>query len=63
MDEKSRVLILGGGFTGLYAALEFERRKDTDIEVTMVAYSKSRLTPFAKKPFCWFYQRQLGGRS
>jgi len=63
MDEKSRVLILGGGFTGLYAALEFERRKDTDIEVALVAYSKTRLTPFAKKPFGWFYQRQLGGRS
>jgi len=63
MDEKSRVLILGGGFTGLYAALEFERRKDTDIEVALVAYSKTRLTPFAKKTFGWLYQRQLGGRS
>ncbi|HEY2569092.1 MAG TPA: NAD(P)/FAD-dependent oxidoreductase [Candidatus Udaeobacter sp.] len=35
-DKKSRVLILGGGFSGLYAALEFERRKDPDIEVTLV---------------------------
>jgi NADH dehydrogenase len=35
-DKKSRVLILGGGFSGLYTALEFERRKDPDIEVTLV---------------------------
>lgn len=33
-----RVLILGGGFAGLYAALEFERmlRRNPDIEVTLV---------------------------
>src|SRR6266478_1100340 len=36
MGEKSRVLILGGGFSGLYAALEFERWKNSDIEVTLV---------------------------
>ena len=35
-DKKSRVLILGGGFAGVYAALEFERRKDPDIEITLV---------------------------
>jgi NADH dehydrogenase len=35
-DKKSRVLILGGGFAGLYAALEFERWKNSDIEVTLV---------------------------
>src|SRR5260370_14867461 len=35
-DKKSRVLILGGGFSGLYAALEFERWKHSDIEVTLV---------------------------
>src|SRR5258707_305982 len=35
-DKKSRVLILGGGFSGLYAALEFERWKNSDIEVTLV---------------------------
>lgn len=35
-DRKSRVLILGGGFSGLYAALEFERRKHSDIAVTLV---------------------------
>ena len=33
---KTRVLILGGGFGGLYAALEFERRRDPSIEVTLV---------------------------
>src|SRR5438132_10495779 len=35
-DKKSRVLILGGGFAGLYAALEFERWKNSDIEVTLI---------------------------
>jgi NADH dehydrogenase len=35
--EKTRVLILGGGFGGLYAALEFEKRRDPDIEVTLVS--------------------------
>jgi NADH dehydrogenase len=34
--KKTRVLILGGGFGGLYAALEFERRRDPDFEVTLV---------------------------
>jgi NADH dehydrogenase FAD-containing subunit len=28
--KKTRVLILGGGFGGLYAALEFEKRRDPD---------------------------------
>ncbi len=36
MAHKTRVLILGGGFGGLYAALEFERRKDPRFEVTVV---------------------------
>jgi NADH dehydrogenase len=35
-DKKSHVFILGGGFAGLYAALEFERWKNSDIEVTLV---------------------------
>jgi len=34
--KKTRVLILGGGFGGLYTALEFERRRDPAIEVTLV---------------------------
>ena len=34
--KKTRVLILGGGFGGLYAALEFERRREPGIEVTLV---------------------------
>ncbi len=36
---KTRVLILGGGFGGIYAALEFEKllRRRSDIEVTLVS--------------------------
>ena len=36
MPDKTRVLILGGGFGGLYAALEFEKRRDPRFEVTVV---------------------------
>ena len=35
--SKTRVLILGGGFGGLYAALEFEKRRDADFEVTLIS--------------------------
>jgi NADH dehydrogenase FAD-containing subunit len=35
--QKTRVLILGGGFGGLYAALEFEKRREPDIEVTLIS--------------------------
>jgi NADH:ubiquinone reductase (H+-translocating) len=35
--KKKRVLILGGGFGGLYAALEFEKRRDPDFEVTLIS--------------------------
>jgi len=31
------VLILGGGFGGIYAALEFEKRQDPDFEVTLIS--------------------------
>jgi NADH dehydrogenase len=36
--EEKRVLILGGGFAGLYAALEFEKKlaRDPDVQVTLV---------------------------
>ena len=34
--KKTRVLILGGGFGGLYAALEFQKRRDPNVEVTPV---------------------------
>ena len=34
--EKTRVLILGGGFGGLYAALQFEKLRDPRFEVTVV---------------------------
>src|SRR5215210_3345063 len=35
---KNRILILGGGFGGLYAALELEKRlaRRTDVELTLV---------------------------
>ena len=36
MADKTRVLILGGCFGGLYAALEFEKRNDPAFEVTVV---------------------------
>jgi NADH dehydrogenase FAD-containing subunit len=36
MAEKIRVLILGGGFGGLYAALQFEKRNDPGFEATVV---------------------------
>src|SRR5213595_2967691 len=36
MADKTRVLILGGGFGGLYAALQFEKRRDPRFEVTVV---------------------------
>jgi NADH dehydrogenase len=37
--KRTKVLILGGGFGGIYAALEFEklRRRRPDIEVTLVS--------------------------
>jgi NADH dehydrogenase len=35
--QKTRVLILGGGFGGLYAALQFEKRRDPDTEVTLIS--------------------------
>ena len=41
--KKTRVLILGGGFGGLYAALEFEKRRDP------ISKSPHDLTPFRCK--------------
>jgi NADH:ubiquinone reductase (H+-translocating) len=35
-EKKTRILILGGGFGGLYAALQFEKRNDPRFEVTVV---------------------------
>ena len=35
--KKNRVVIVGGGFGGLYAALEFEKLRDPDFEVTLVS--------------------------
>jgi NADH:ubiquinone reductase (H+-translocating) len=34
--KMKRVLILGGGFGGVYAALEFEKRRDPNFEVTLI---------------------------
>lgn len=36
--KTTRILILGGGFGGLYAALEFEKRRDPSLEVTLVSH-------------------------
>jgi NADH dehydrogenase len=38
VGTKYKVYILGGGFGGLYAALELERRLDSDldVEITLV---------------------------
>jgi NADH dehydrogenase len=35
--KKNRVLILGGGFGGIYTALDFEKRRDPDFEVTLIS--------------------------
>jgi NADPH-dependent 2,4-dienoyl-CoA reductase/sulfur reductase-like enzyme len=35
--KKIRILILGGGFGGIYAALEFERRCDPQFDVTLIS--------------------------
>jgi NADH:ubiquinone reductase (H+-translocating) len=35
--KKKRVLVLGGGFGGIYTALEFEKRQDPDFEVTLIS--------------------------
>src|ERR1700758_303495 len=35
-EKKIRVLILGGGFGGLYTALQFEKRRDARFDVTVV---------------------------
>jgi len=39
LPPKTRVLILGGGFGGLYAALHLDKTiaRDPDIEVTLVS--------------------------
>jgi hypothetical protein len=42
-----RVLIVGGGFGGLYAALEFEKRRDPDVEVTLIS---REILPFYAHP-------------
>jgi len=35
--KKTRILILGGGFGGIYAALEIERRCDPQFDVTLIS--------------------------
>jgi cation diffusion facilitator CzcD-associated flavoprotein CzcO len=52
MADKTRVLILGGGFGGLYAALQFQKRKDphpralahTQTETGAAPWSRARLS-------------------
>jgi NADH dehydrogenase len=41
--KKTRIVILGGGFGGLYAALEFERLRNPNVEVTLVSQENSFL--------------------
>src|SRR5438309_9945001 len=38
MTQKTKILILGGGFGGVYTALELEKRlgKESDVEITLV---------------------------
>ena len=48
--KRTRVLILGGGFGGLYAALEFEKRRDPEFEVTLISQENFFLfTPMLMK--------------
>jgi NADH dehydrogenase FAD-containing subunit len=49
--EKTHVLILGGGFGGLYAALEFEKRRDPRFEVTVVNRELFPIPPDAAESF------------
>jgi glycine/D-amino acid oxidase-like deaminating enzyme len=35
--RKNRVVIVGGGFGGIYTALEFEKRRDPEFEVTLIS--------------------------
>jgi cation diffusion facilitator CzcD-associated flavoprotein CzcO len=52
MADKTRVLIRGGGFGGLYAALQFQKRKDphpralahTQTETGAAPWSRARLS-------------------
>jgi NADH dehydrogenase FAD-containing subunit len=43
--KKTRVVIVGGGFGGLYAALEFEKWRYTDIEVTLISEENFSCSP------------------
>jgi cation diffusion facilitator CzcD-associated flavoprotein CzcO len=51
-DKKTRVLILGGGFGGLYAALQFQKRKDphlralahTQTGISAAQWNRARLS-------------------
>ena len=52
--KKNRVLILGGGFGGIYAALEFERRREPDFDVTLVSHDNFFLfTPMLHEVAFW----------
>jgi hypothetical protein len=49
-DKKTRMLILDGGFGGLYVALEFEKRCNPRFEVTVVNRENSFLfTPMLRE--------------
>ncbi len=51
--KKTRILILGGGFGGVYAALEFEKRCDPEFDVTLVSQDNFFLfTPMLHEVAC-----------
>ena len=65
--EKKQIVILGGGFAGLYAALEFEKKlaRDPDIEVTSVSKRPEKLSETAARAFLevgrvWAADAELG---
>ncbi len=57
MSQPTKILILGGGFGGMYTALELEKafRKDPDVEITLVNRENFFLfTPMLHKDWVQF---------
>jgi len=51
--KKTRVLILGGGFGDLYAALEFEKRLDVFFSKDFVQYLDQRALAIPRQKRGW----------